>query len=56
MYEKFGYTVYRRVLEYYSGSSPEDALDMRKALSRDIDKKSIIPLSKPVRPDELEWI
>jgi N-terminal acetyltransferase B complex catalytic subunit len=34
MYEKFGYSTYRRVLEYYSGELPEDALDMRKALPR----------------------
>jgi len=34
MYEKFGYTTYRRVLGYYSGELPEDALDMRKALPR----------------------
>jgi N-terminal acetyltransferase B complex catalytic subunit len=53
MYEKFGYSVYRRVLEYYAGE--EDAFDMRKALSRDIDKKSIIPLKKPVRPEQLEF-
>ncbi len=30
-------------------------VDMRKALSRDIDKRSVIPLKNPVRPDELEW-
>jgi hypothetical protein len=29
--------------------------DMRKALSRDVEKKSIIPLEKPIHPDELEW-
>jgi hypothetical protein len=34
MYEKFGYSTYRRVLGYYSGVAPEDALDMRKALPR----------------------
>ena len=34
MYEKFGYRTYRRVLGYYSGELPEDALDMRKALPR----------------------
>lgn len=34
MYEKFGYRTYRRVLGYYSGDLPEDALDMRKALPR----------------------
>lgn len=30
-------------------------LDMRKALSRDVEKKSIIPLKRPVTPDELEY-
>ena len=34
MYTKFGYVTYRRVLGYYSGENPEDALDMRKALPR----------------------
>lgn len=72
MYEKFGYTVYRRILGYYSG--PDDGedgfgtlfiilyiyiyivirlLDMRKALSRDVDKLSIIPLKHPVTVDAL---
>ncbi|KAF3775451.1 N-alpha-acetyltransferase 20 [Nymphaea thermarum] len=53
MYEKLGYVIYRRVLKYYSGE--EDGLDMRKALSRDVEKKSIIPLKRPVTPDELEY-
>ncbi|KAL0418734.1 UNVERIFIED_CONTAM: N-terminal acetyltransferase B complex catalytic subunit NAA20 [Sesamum radiatum] len=53
MYEKLGYVVYRRVLRYYSGE--EDGLDMRKALSRDVEKKSVIPLKRPVTPDELEY-
>mmetsp|Transcript_43648 Transcript_43648/g.130871 ORF Transcript_43648/g.130871 Transcript_43648/m.130871 type:complete len:175 (-) Transcript_43648:141-665(-) len=53
MYEKFGYSKYREVLEYYSGS--ENAYDMRKAMSRDVHKKSIIPLSRPIRPEELEF-
>ncbi|TPX50333.1 hypothetical protein SeLEV6574_g00952 [Synchytrium endobioticum] len=57
MYEKFGYTVYRKVLGYYSGPDGEDALDMRKALPRDVKKESIIPLKHPVTPDELEdWV
>ncbi|KAK9402851.1 syntaxin-17 [Crotalus adamanteus] len=46
MYKQLGYSVYRTVLEYYSASSgepDEDAYDMRKALSRDKEKKSIIP-------------
>ncbi|KAJ7972785.1 N-alpha-acetyltransferase [Quillaja saponaria] len=53
MYEKLGYVIYRRVLCYYSGE--EDGLDMRKALSQDVEKKSIIPLKRPVTPDELEY-
>ena len=56
MYEKFGYTVYRTVLEYYSGEFPENALDMRKCLPRDKDKLSIVPLENPlIRPEDLEW-
>ena len=52
MYKKFGYTVYRQVIGYYSGD--EDAYDMRKALKRDVNKKSIIPLARPVHPDEVD--
>ncbi|KAL7536980.1 hypothetical protein ACHAWF_005615 [Thalassiosira exigua] len=55
MYEKFGYVQYRRVLGYYSGDDVEDALDMRKALPRDKHKQSVIPLDKPVLPEDLEW-
>ncbi|KFP05599.1 N-alpha-acetyltransferase 20, partial [Calypte anna] len=57
MYKQLGYSVYRTVLEYYSASSgepDEDAYDMRKALSRDMEKKSIIPLPHPVRPEDIE--
>ena len=53
MYGKMGYTVYRRVLGYYSGS--EDALDMRKALAADAAGASAVPRGKPVTPAELEW-
>ena len=28
--------------------------DMRKALSRDTEKKSIVPLPHPVRPEDIE--
>ena len=52
MYSKMGYTTYRQVIGYYSGE--EDAFDMRKPLSRDVDKKSAIPLPHPVQPDELD--
>lgn len=54
MYNNLGYSVYRTVLEYYSGEVDEDAYDMRKALSRDLEKKSVVPLPNPVRPEELE--
>lgn len=93
MYKRFGYSVYRRVLGYYSGE--EDAFgpclgkggsttmrlyhlyhvctyglmrrfvflnalhpfqtDMRKALARDRDKKSVLPMTRPITPNELEW-
>eukprot|EP01084_Bolivina_argentea_P035543 65915_1 len=53
MYSKFGYSIYRRVLGYYCGE--EDGLDMRKAMSRDTEKKSMMPLGRPILPDELEW-
>uniref|UniRef100_A0A6U4ABV9 N-acetyltransferase domain-containing protein n=1 Tax=Ditylum brightwellii TaxID=49249 RepID=A0A6U4ABV9_9STRA len=55
MYEKFGYVRYRRVLGYYSGDDPEDAFDMRKALPRDKNKESVVPLDHPIRPEDLEW-
>ncbi|XP_069117366.1 LOW QUALITY PROTEIN: N-alpha-acetyltransferase 20-like [Argopecten irradians] len=54
MYNKLGYGVYRRVIEYYSGEVDEDAFDMRKALSRDVEKKSMVPIPHPVRPEELD--
>ncbi|KAK9806271.1 hypothetical protein WJX72_007971 [[Myrmecia] bisecta] len=53
MYKKFGYIVYRRVLQYYSGE--EDAFDMRKAMPRDVQKKSVVPMDRPVHPHELEY-
>ena len=50
MYERMGYVKYRQVIGYYM--KEEDALDMRKALSRDKDRKSMIPLPHPVHPGE----
>lgn len=43
MYKNFGYSVYRRVCNYYWAAvgKSEDAFDMRKPLSRDTEKKSI---------------
>ena len=56
MYRGLGYTVYRTVLQYYSGETvDEDAYDMRKALSRDPGGKSVVPLKEPVHMDELEY-
>lgn len=55
MYEKFGYSKYREVLGYYSGADGENAYDMRKAMSRDVLRKSIVPLTRPIRPEELEF-
>lgn len=52
MYQKFGYSIYRQVIGYYSRE--EDAYDMRKAMARDVDKLSVIPLSRPIYPHELE--
>lgn len=52
MYQHLGYIVYRTVLEYYSGD--ENAYDMRKALKRDVEKKSVIPLMNPVRPEDID--
>ncbi|XP_018900483.1 N-alpha-acetyltransferase 20 [Bemisia tabaci] len=54
MYQALGYIVYRTVIEYYSGDPDEDAYDMRKALSRDVNKKSVIPLANPVYPEDVE--
>lgn len=54
MYKNLGYIVYRTVLEYYSGDPDEDAYDMRKACSRDVKQKSVIPLTHPVRPEEVD--
>jgi len=52
MYKKFGYVIYRHVIGYYG--SEEDAYDMRKAMARDKDKKSMIPLGHPIYPEDLE--
>lgn len=55
MYQQFNYSIYRRVIGYYSGESPEDAFDMRKALPRDVNKESVIPLDHDIHPFDLEW-
>jgi N-terminal acetyltransferase B complex catalytic subunit len=55
MYQALGYVVYRKVLEYYADPHPEHAYDMRKALKRDIDQKSIIPLARAIHVSQLEY-
>eukprot|EP00095_Tigriopus_kingsejongensis_P001983 maker-scaffold1702_size30647-snap-gene-0.12 protein:Tk01983 transcript:maker-scaffold1702_size30647-snap-gene-0.12-mRNA-1 annotation:"unknown" len=55
MYTLLGYNVYRTVLQYYSGDQDEDAYDMRKALSRDTEGKSCVPLKRPVHIYELDF-
>ena len=42
-----------QVLGYYSGD--ENAYDMRKAMPRDVRGASVIPLKRPIRPEELEF-
>ncbi|KAK9460496.1 acyl-CoA N-acyltransferase [Lipomyces oligophaga] len=44
MYKGFGYSVYRRVVDYYGGDPEipdEDAFDMRRPLKRDKNRESI---------------
>jgi len=57
MYKNLGYIVYRTVLGYYSGGvdASEDAYDMRKAMPRDKNKETVVPLDKPIQPSELEF-
>eukprot|EP00768_Dysnectes_brevis_P007091 gnl/Dysnectes_brevis/5860_a8708_642.p1 GENE.gnl/Dysnectes_brevis/5860_a8708_642~~gnl/Dysnectes_brevis/5860_a8708_642.p1 ORF type:complete len:177 (+),score=3.48 gnl/Dysnectes_brevis/5860_a8708_642:49-579(+) len=55
MYSRLGYSVYREIEDYYS---TENALDLRKVLSRDSDKQSLkIEPSKRViaREDYVEF-
>ena len=53
MYYLLGYSIYREILEYYSNNK-ESAYDMRMALSRDVEKKSIIPLPHPIHADDAD--
>ena len=49
MYRALNYVVFRTMKSYYTGPPDEDAYDMRKALSRDRDKRS----EQPPTEDEL---
>jgi len=55
MYRRLGYSVYRRIKDYYSGESSEDAFDMRKALSADAKRESVRPVGRLVTVDEIEF-
>jgi len=55
MYEGMGYSVYRRVREYYGtlgmgkgGRDDEDAFDMRKPLARDQNRRSVRPNGRDI--------
>ncbi|CAJ0939409.1 unnamed protein product, partial [Mesorhabditis belari] len=54
LYESLGYIVYREIIDYYTGEKPENAYDMRKALPRDVKKKSVIPLKHPVHANDAD--
>lgn len=53
LYRKMGYSVYRTVLNYYNDG--EDALDMRKSLSRDREKRHVRENGESyrVQPDDV---
>ena len=56
MYKKRGYVVYRRIIQYYSGMDPEDGLDMRLPLPRDVEQYSIRrPHKQVIMPSELDF-
>ncbi len=58
MYKRLGYINYRTVLGYYRDPKrSEDAIDMRKAMPRNAtrSKSAVIPLTKPIRPEDLEF-
>lgn len=48
--------IYLYIVESYSHYLfyPFVLLDMRKALSRDVEKKSVIPYTQPVRPEDID--
>ncbi|KAF1353621.1 acyl-CoA N-acyltransferase [Delphinella strobiligena] len=52
LYEKMGYSVYRRIVDYYNDGA--DAFDMRKPLARDRDRKTIRPDGENIRVDPSE--
>lgn len=55
MYENLNYVKFRRILQYYTGNPLEDAFDMRKALLADKERKSVVPMTRPIHADELRF-
>jgi hypothetical protein len=43
------------IFDEYFVFQDEDAFDMRKALSKDVNKMSVLPLDRDVHIDELEY-
>ena len=51
LYERLGYSVYRKILQYYSNG---DAYDMRKPLKYDPEQKSLITGKRVITQDEMD--
>jgi N-terminal acetyltransferase B complex catalytic subunit len=51
LYKKLGYVVYRQIIHYYEAPQ-EDGLDMRKSMSRDTDRRFMVPLPAPVTKEQ----
>ncbi|KAI6998649.1 acyl-CoA N-acyltransferase [Hortaea werneckii] len=52
LYKRMGYSVYRRIIDYYNGGS--DAYDMRKPLKRDRNRKTVRANGENIRVDPSE--
>ncbi|KAI7159369.1 acyl-CoA N-acyltransferase [Hortaea werneckii] len=52
LYKRMGYSVYRRIIDYYNGGS--DAYDMRKPLKRDKNRKTVRANGENIRVDPSE--
>ncbi|GAB7325973.1 hypothetical protein MBLNU13_g10021t2 [Cladosporium sp. NU13] len=52
LYKKMGYSVYRRIVDYYADGA--DAFDMRKPLKRDKQRKTVRPNGENIKVDPSE--
>ncbi|TKA65850.1 hypothetical protein B0A55_09401 [Friedmanniomyces simplex] len=52
LYKKMGYSIYRRITDYYNDGS--DAFDMRKPLKRDKQRKTVRPNGENIKVDPSE--